>query len=92
MIYPLYKHNGIWYKILRRVYHHNFNHTNEVKEFRDCIYGCDHVLKDRTHYLFCETVQEEKRGQMNGVVAELTSVILKEIKKEKENERLQKTN
>jgi hypothetical protein len=58
MIYPLYKHNGIWYKILRRVYHHNFNHTNEVKEFRDCIYGCDHVLKDRTHYLFCETVQE----------------------------------
>ena len=21
---------------------------NEVKEFRDCIYGCDHVLKDRT--------------------------------------------
>ena len=34
----------------------------------------------------------EKRGQMNGIVAELTSVILKEIKKEKENERLQKTN
>ena len=34
----------------------------------------------------------EKRGQMNGVVAELTSVILKEIKKEKENEKLQKTN
>ena len=34
----------------------------------------------------------EKRGQMNGIVAELISVILKEIKKEKENERLQKTN
>ena len=29
---------------------------------------------------------------MNGIVAELTSVILKEIKKEKENEKLQKTN
>ena len=27
----------------------------------------------------------EKRGQMNGIVAELTSVILKEIKKQKEN-------
>ena len=26
----------------------------------------------------------EKRGQMNGVIAELTSVILKEIKKENE--------
>ena len=27
----------------------------------------------------------EKRGQMNGIVAELTSVILKEIRKQKEN-------
>ena len=27
----------------------------------------------------------EKRGQMNGLVAELTSVILKEIKNQKEN-------
>jgi len=34
----------------------------------------------------------EKRGQMNGIIAELTSVILKEIKKEKDNERLQKSN
>ena len=34
----------------------------------------------------------EKRGQMNGIIAELTSVILKGIKKEKDNERLQKSN
>ena len=34
----------------------------------------------------------EKRGQKSGIIAELTSVILQEIKKEKENERLQKTN
>tara|TARA_B100001175_G_C19196706_1_gene489329 strand:- start:173 stop:322 length:150 start_codon:yes stop_codon:yes gene_type:complete len=34
----------------------------------------------------------EKRGQMNGIIAELTSVILQEIKKEKDNERLQKSN
>ena len=27
----------------------------------------------------------EKRGQMNGVIAELTSVILKEIKEKKQN-------
>tara|TARA_R110002020_G_scaffold52778_2_gene148117 strand:+ start:1022 stop:1165 length:144 start_codon:yes stop_codon:yes gene_type:complete len=32
----------------------------------------------------------EKRGQMNGIVAELTSDILKEI--QKENEKLQKIN
>ena len=28
----------------------------------------------------------EKRGQMNGVIAELTSVILKEIKEKKQND------
>ena len=28
----------------------------------------------------------EKRGQMNGVIAELTSVILKEIKEKKHND------
>ena len=32
----------------------------------------------------------EKRGQMDGIVAELTSVILQEIKKQ--NEKLQETN
>ena len=47
------------------------------------------VLEQRFRTLANEL---EKRGQMNGIVAELTSVILKEIKKEKENEKLQKTN
>ena len=47
------------------------------------------VLEQRFRTLASEL---EKRGQMNGIVVELTSVILKEIKKEKENERLQKTN
>tara|TARA_R110002020_G_scaffold52778_2_gene148116 strand:+ start:807 stop:1004 length:198 start_codon:yes stop_codon:yes gene_type:complete len=58
MIAPLYKHNGMWYKILRRFAHHNFQDQDDVKLCRDSILFCDHVLKDRTHYLFCETVQE----------------------------------
>lgn len=47
------------------------------------------VLEQRFRTLASEL---EKKGYMNGIVAELTSVILKEIKKEKENEKLQKTN
>jgi hypothetical protein len=58
MIGPLYHHQGNLYKILRRIKHNTFPNTDYVKEFRDSIWGCDHVLKDPTHYLFCETVQE----------------------------------
>jgi len=58
MIEQLYHHQGNLYKILRRIRHNTFPNTDYVKEFRDLINGCDHVLKDPTHYLFCETVQE----------------------------------
>ena len=58
MINQLYKHQGKMYKILRRVFHHNFRDQKDVKDFRDFLIGCDHVLKDQTHYIFCETVQE----------------------------------
>ena len=39
------------------------------------------VIEQRFRTLASEL---EKRGQMNGIIAELTSVILKEIKKENE--------
>jgi len=58
MIKQLYHHQDNIYNILRRVRHYNLSDTNQVKELRDLINGCDHVLKDQTHYLFCETVQE----------------------------------
>jgi hypothetical protein len=58
MNYSLYHHQGSIYKILRKVYHHNFPDIDDVKLLRDSLYFCDHVLKDQTHYLFCETVQE----------------------------------
>ena len=45
------------------------------------------VLEQRFRTLASEL---EKRGQMNGIIAELTSVILQEIKKQ--NEKLQETN
>jgi hypothetical protein len=41
------------------------------------------VIEKRFRTLVSEL---EKRGQMNGIIAELTSVIFKEIKKEKEND------
>lgn len=34
----------------------------------------------------------EKKGQMKGIVVELTSIILQNLKELKENERFQKTN
>jgi len=29
-----------------------------IKEFMGTIFHCDHVLSSKTHYMFCETVQE----------------------------------
>ena len=45
------------------------------------------VIEQRFRTLASEL---EKRGQMNGIVAELASAILQEIKKQ--NEKLQETN
>ena len=58
MNYPLYKHQDNVYQIIRRIRQHNFKDVEHVKEFKDLLPFCDHVLKDQTHYLFCETVQE----------------------------------
>ena len=53
-----YKHQGNLYKILRRIRHHNLSNLDFIKEMKDLIFGCDHVLKDPTHYLFCNTIQD----------------------------------
>tara|TARA_R110000824_G_scaffold36287_4_gene112987 strand:+ start:3497 stop:3685 length:189 start_codon:yes stop_codon:yes gene_type:complete len=58
MNYPLYHHQNNIYKILKKIYHHNFPNIEQVKKYKDSLLACDHVLKDQTHYLFCETVQE----------------------------------
>jgi len=53
-----YKHQGQLYRILREIPHHNFLDTQLIKEFMETIIHCDHVLRNKTHFLFCETVQE----------------------------------
>ena len=57
MFNQLYHHQGNLYKILRKIPLHNFENQNKVKEFRDYI-GSNHVLKDRTHYIFCEIIED----------------------------------
>ena len=57
MFNQLYHHQGNLYKILRKIPFHNFEDQNKVKEFRDYI-GSNHVLKDRTHYIFCEIIED----------------------------------
>lgn len=63
MIRPIYKHGDKAYVILRRVAIGKF-HIDEhpenmgiVKEYRDAC-GADHVLRDQTHFMFCETIQD----------------------------------
>jgi hypothetical protein len=53
-----FHHQGHLYRILRQVKHHNFPDKSLIKEFMETIYHCDHVLSSKTHYMFCETVQE----------------------------------
>ena len=57
MLNQLYHHQGNLYKIIRKVPHHNFQDQTQVKEFRDHV-NSNHVLKDKTHYIFCEVVEE----------------------------------
>lgn len=57
MFNQLYHHQGNLYKILRKIRVERFNDQNQVKNFRDFL-GSNHVLKDRTHYIFCEIVED----------------------------------
>jgi hypothetical protein len=60
---PIYKHGDKAYVVLRRVSIPKFKvdehpeNMEMVKEYRDWI-GADHVLRDQTHFIFCETVQD----------------------------------
>ena len=53
----LYKHQGNLYKIIRNVALHNFHSLEQVQDFRDYI-NSNHVLKTKTHYMFCEVVED----------------------------------
>ena len=56
-------HGDNAYIVLKRRLAEQFN-TNRnmpdieyLKEYRDWI-GADHVLRDQTHFIFCETIQD----------------------------------
>jgi hypothetical protein len=60
----MYLHGGKAYIILRRVLESRFSYKlgNEpnmehIQMYRDWV-GADHVLRDQTHFLFCETIQD----------------------------------
>jgi hypothetical protein len=60
----LYIHGGKAYIVLRRVWEGHFakkvgDHPNMeyIQMFRDWV-GADHVLRDQTHYMFCETIPD----------------------------------
>ena len=61
---PIYKHGESAYIIIRTLpIDRFFQKDNEqpdmdkVKIFRDWC-GADHVLRDNTHFMFCETIQD----------------------------------
>jgi hypothetical protein len=59
----LYIHGGKAYLILRTLPISRFNisdnllNMDKVKIFRDWC-GADHVLRDNTHFMFCETIED----------------------------------
>ena len=59
-----YKHNDKLYIIRRDIPLHNFTDKNGiinlelVKDCRDYFFRVDHVLRNETHFLFVETIQD----------------------------------
>jgi len=59
----LFHNNGYVYVILREIPHHNFMKKDgsinaEVFNAWKAYLGADKVLKNQTHFVFCETVQD----------------------------------
>tara|TARA_Y100001972_G_scaffold57242_1_gene70337 strand:- start:716 stop:904 length:189 start_codon:yes stop_codon:yes gene_type:complete len=57
MFNQLYRHQGNLYQIVRKIKIERFYNQNQVKEYRDYI-DSNHVLKDKTHYIFCRVVED----------------------------------
>jgi len=59
-----YKHNDKYYIIHRDIPLHNFTNKDGVvnlemvKDCRDYFFRVDHVLRNDTHFLFAETIQD----------------------------------
>ena len=62
MLKQLYYHNDKAYLINRRIPTHNFEKNKQinlefVKAWMEYL-GCDHVLRDQTHFIFVETIED----------------------------------
>lgn len=63
MIRNLYKHGDKWYVVLRYLAEHSVRNSDGsinmgvLEAWRDHV-GADHVLRDATGFMLCETVQE----------------------------------
>ena len=61
-MYNIYFHNGVPYKVLKRIKTHSVSFKDIVnmdllKEWRDHV-GADHVLQKNDEYWLCETIQD----------------------------------
>ena len=64
MFKQLYYHSDKAYLINRKIPTHNFEKDGQlnldfVKEWMEWL-GCDHVLRDQTHFIFVETIEDTK--------------------------------
>ena len=65
----VYKHGDKFYIILRKIptwkfgIDQNPGNIELVKDYRDWC-GADHVLRDQTHFMFCETIQDVEFGEI----------------------------
>ena len=62
MLAQIYYRNGNAYLIKRKIPVHNFEKNEQldldfVKMWCDYL-DCDHVLRDQTHFIFVETIQD----------------------------------
>jgi hypothetical protein len=76
----LYQHNDKFYIIHKKISISSFTHKDGkieldmVKECMETLYKVDHVLRNETHFMFVETVQDaEIIEETQGVVEEAHS-------------------
>ena len=66
----LYLHGGNAYLVLKRTLEQHFHDKQNnpqleyVQMYMDWL-GADHVLRDQTHYIFCETIQDVEFEEIN---------------------------
>ena len=73
---PVYKHNGESYIILDQVPTHHFSKTFQDMKYVNLYMkwcGADHVLRNQTHFLFCETIEETEFKEINNPITDVSN-------------------